>query len=94
MRLIKIVKSKTKGKKYDAVFDINGKEKRVAFGAAGYEDYTTHKDPARRKSYIDRHKANENWTDPTTPGALSRYILWEDTNINEAIRKYKSRFNI
>jgi hypothetical protein len=94
MRLIKIVKSKTKGKKYDAYFDIDGKEKRVAFGADGMSDYTIHKDPARKQRYLARHQVNENWNDPTTPGALSRWILWEEPNMNDAISKYKKRFNI
>ena len=48
MKLVKVVRSKTKGKKYDAYFDINGREKRVAFGAEGMSDYTIHTDPARR----------------------------------------------
>lgn len=94
MRLISVSKSKKKDKKYDAVFDINGKEKTVSFGAAGYSDFTIHKDPARRERYINRHKANENWSDPLSPGALSRWILWEETDINKAIQKYKKRFNV
>jgi hypothetical protein len=94
MKLVKITKSKTKGKKFDAYFDINGKEKRVAFGADGYSDYTMNKDPERRLRYIQRHKANEDWKDPTTPGALSRFILWEETDLATAIKKYKQRFNI
>jgi hypothetical protein len=94
MKLIKVVKSSRKGKKYDAFFDIDGKEKKVSFGAEGYSDYTQNKDPARRESYIKRHRPTENWSDPTTPGALSRYILWEDTDINKAISGFKKRYNI
>lgn len=94
MKLIKVVKSSKKTKKYDAFFDIDGKEKKVSFGAAGYSDYTMNKDPAKRESYIKRHSVNENWSDPTTPGALSRYILWEDTNMSKAISSFKKRFNI
>lgn len=94
MKLVKVVRSKTKGKKYDAYFDIDGREKRVPFGAEGMSDYTIHKDPARRLRYIQRHKANENWEDPTTPGALSRYILWEHTDLDTAIKKYKERYRI
>lgn len=94
MRLIEIVKSKTKGKKYDAIFEHDGKKKRVAFGAAGYEDYTTHKDPERRLRYIARHKAREDWSNPMTPGALSRFILWEEPDLAKAIAKYKRMFNI
>lgn len=94
MRLLRVSKSKKKSKKYDAVFDIDGKEKVVSFGAAGYEDFTIHNDNERRLRYIARHKANEDWSDPLSPGALSRYILWEDTDINKAIAKYKKRFNV
>jgi hypothetical protein len=94
MRLLRVSKSKKKDKKYDAVFEINGKEKTVSFGAAGYEDFTIHKDNDRRLRYIARHRATEDWTDPTTPGALSRYILWEEPSLSTAITKFKKRFNV
>ena len=29
---------------------------KVSFGAAGYSDYTKHKDKDRKQRYIDRHK--------------------------------------
>jgi len=28
------------------------------------------------------------------PGTLSRYILWEDTSLKSAIKKYKNRFKL
>jgi hypothetical protein len=33
------------------------KYKVVHYGAEGYSDYTKHKDPARRKRFMQRHKA-------------------------------------
>ena len=36
-------------------------EKKVYFGAAGYSDFTKHKDVERRQRYIARHEKNENW---------------------------------
>ena len=69
--------------------------RRIPFGAKGMEDYTTHKNPLRRMRYIQRHKARENWKDPQTAGALSRYILWGDsTSLNENVRRFKERFSL
>lgn len=36
-----------------------GKEKIVKYGARGYEDYTQHKDPGRRKNFHSRHNCDE-----------------------------------
>ncbi len=96
IKLIKVVKSKVEGKKYDAHFEMdNRKIKVVPFGAQGYSDFTQHKDTERKALYIKRHKVNEDWSDPTSRGALSRFILWGDSpNIKEAIRLYKERFNL
>ena len=41
-----IRKSHNPRKKYDAVFNA---EKTISFGAAGYEDFTIHKDSKRRE---------------------------------------------
>ena len=50
--LLSITKSKAKGKKYTAKFELkDGKTKTTHFGATGYSDYTIHKDPARKRSY-------------------------------------------
>lgn len=92
--LISIVTSKAKGKKYKATFKNGDRTKTVHFGQAGASDYTKNKDPERKKAYIARHKKNEDWTDPMKAGTLSRYILWEDTNMKTAIKKYKKRFKL
>ena len=84
-----ISKSKNKDKKYDARID--GK-KTVSFGAAGMSDFTKHKDPERKQRYLDRHKKNENWNDPTTAGYLSRWILWNKPTITESIKDTNKRF--
>jgi len=77
-----------------AVFDIDGKHKTVHFGAVGYEDYTTSHDKERKERYLKRHEAREDWKDPTTAGALSRFILWNKPTIAGSIRDYKSHFNL
>lgn len=99
VKLVKIIKSTNKEKKLMAIFKIkneSGNEhlKIVHFGAAGMSDYTIHRDPERKQRYINRHKKREYWNDPTTPGALSRYILWNKTSLRESIKDYKMRFNL
>ena len=65
-----IKKSTNPDKKYDAF----NYDKKISFGAAGYSDFTKHKDTERKNRYIDRHKKNENWSNPETAGFLSRFI--------------------
>lgn len=95
MKLLKIVKSHNKDKKYDAVFDNDGRTKTVSFGASGMSDYTKHHDKERRERYLKRHKVNEKFNDPMTAGSLSRWILWGDsTSLQENIKKFKNKFNL
>ena len=87
--MVTIKKSTKSSAKYMAVFDDG---KKVHFGASGYEDYTTHGDEERKKSYLARHRKNENWNDPRTAGSLSRWILWNKRTLTESIKDYKKRF--
>lgn len=94
LKLVKITKSPKKDKKYRAVFIRNGREKNVDFGSSGYSDYTKHRDPERKKRYENRHRSRENWRDPTTAGALSKYILWNKPTFRASVSDYKKRFNL
>ena len=86
---IVISKSKNKNKKFDARID--GK-KTVSFGAAGMSDFTKHKDSERKQRYINRHKKNENWSDPTTAGFMSKNLLWNKPTLTESIKDTNNRF--
>lgn len=80
-----LVKSPVKGKKYRMLFFKDGEYwKKTDFGATGYEDFTTHKDEERKKRYLARHRANENWDDPYSAGSLSKNILWNQTSIKKS----------
>lgn len=70
---------------------ITKKQKKVYFGAKGYEDYTTHKDEERKQRYISRHKKSENWskTGLDTAGWWSRFYLWEEPTKREALEKIR-----
>lgn len=81
--------------KWTAIFtDEEGRAKRVSFGHKSYEDYTQHRNRLRRSMYLMRHRKNENWNDPQTAGALSRWILWETPNLEINVRRFKQRFNL
>ena len=87
---IVIMKSQNFNKKFDAV--ING-SKRISFGAAGYSDYTIHKDEKRKELYIKRH-FNEDWTiqNIAGPAWFSRWILWEKKTLPDAVRTANSKY--
>lgn len=86
---MKLVKSDRKDKKYKAIF-ADGTT--IHFGAAGMSDYTIHHDDKRKERYLKRHKANEDWNNPKTAGALSRWILWNKKTISASLADFKKRF--
>ena len=61
---------------------------------------TKHGDKERMKRYLERHgggtttSTKENWKDPTTAGALSRWVLWNKPSLSGSFSDYKRRFNL
>ena len=95
MRFKTLRRSRNPEKKWDAVFEKEGKEKVVAFGAKGYSDFTKHKDVTRKARYIKRHSGmGEDWNKPDTPGALSRWILWNKPSLKGSLRDFRKRFSL
>jgi hypothetical protein len=96
LRLKTVRRSHKKEKKWDAVFEQpNGREKIVPFGARGMSDFTKHKDTRRRKLYLQRHSGmGEHWDQPDTPGALSRWILWNKPSFKESLKTFKNKFKL
>ena len=108
VKLLKILPSKKEGKKYDSYFLLdNGKEKVVSFGQAGARDFVLINDKTSefylpkvldrnvtKASYLRRHKARENWNDPMTAGALSRWVLWDLKTLGGSIKKFKNKFKL
>ena len=90
-----IKKSDKSGKKFMAIFkDKDKKEKTIHFGAEGMSDFTIHKAPKRKARYIARHRKRENWNNPLTAGALSRWILWGEPTLSASIKDFKNRFKL
>lgn len=89
---MQIKPSTRKDKRFMAIFK-NGTV--THFGAKNGTTYIDEGNKIKRSAYIARHKVNENWKDPYSAGALSRFILWGDyTSIDGNIASYKRMFDI
>ena len=66
----------------------------VQFGSFGYDDFTQTGDKSQKRRYLARHKAREDWNDPKSAGALSRWILWNKPTLDESIKHYVKKFHI
>lgn len=89
---MKIESSTRKDKRFMITFQ-NGTV--VHFGLKGGTTYIDSGDKVKRKNYLARHKVNEDWSDPYSPGALSRYLLWGDsTDLETNHRKFMRLFNV
>ena len=96
--LVALRRSHRPDKKFDAVFETRRgaatTTKVVPFGAAGYQDYTQHRDPKRRSNYRRRH-AHDRLSDPTSAGALSWHLLWGDsTDMRSNLAAYRRRYGV
>ena len=102
MWLLNIVKSNKPEKKLKAVFCKckvkntckGSNHKEVHFGSKGSSTFLDNQDEEKKKNYLARHKVNEDWSSPTTPGALSRWILWNKKTLSASIADFKKRFKL
>lgn len=99
-------KSNQKTKKYTAIFynsETEKKIKTVHFGAKGMGDYLIYnkedsKEVAdlRKALYIKRNmkRQSELWnSNPMSPAALSRWLLWNLPTLKESVDDYINRFD-
>ena len=84
----------SKSSKQDNKFQATINNTSVHFGAAGNEDYTTHKDTERKNRYIDRHENNEDWnkTGIATAGFYAKNILWNRPTIQQSINNLNNKY--
>lgn len=87
-----ILASSTRKNKRYMVIDENGKT--VHFGSPSHQNLLIHKDQSRKERYINRHRKNENWDDPNTPGFWSKHLLWNQTTLFKSIEDIKKKYNI
>jgi len=95
MKLLYVRRSDRKGKKLVAQFSLDSGSKRtVHFGSAVSTTYTEGATDIKKNAYLARHKVRENWNDPLSAGALSRWILWNKRSLRASIADFKKRFNL
>lgn len=92
MKLVSITKATDNKHKYTAIF--TDPKKTTHFGQFGADDFIKTKDATKKEAYLARHKPNEKWSDPTSPGALSRWILWNLPTLRGSIADFKKRFKL
>jgi hypothetical protein len=91
VKLTSLMPSPIAAKKWRAHWS-NGRH--TDFGSSAHQDYTMHKDKLRRARYLARHSAREDWADPFTPGALSRWLLWNKPTLAASLADFRRRFKV
>jgi hypothetical protein len=89
-----LIKSPKSEKKWRVLFE-NGKH--IDFGQKGYSDFTKHKNPARMKLYLQRHKRmGETWTTKGlySAGFWARWLLWSKPELTNAKKLIQNKFGI
>lgn len=68
----------------------------IHIGQRGAEDYTVHRDEARKARYIARHAPRERWGRDgiLTPGFWARWLLWNKKTLGESVADVKARFGL
>lgn len=104
LKLLSVKPSSKPEKKLMATFEITKDDKKsekvVHFGSAKNKDFTIYmkEDKAKaekmKAAYLARHKVNERWNDPMTPGSLSRWILWNLPTVTASVADFKRRFKL
>jgi len=98
VKLISFKRSDNPDKKFTVVLETDtGSRKTIHFGDSHSKDYTLHSPlerEDRKKAYISRHKANEDWNDPLTAGFWSKHILWNLPTVTASLQDTKRRFNL
>ena len=103
-KLLSIKTANDKKHKYVASF-LNMKtnrKKNIKFGAYGMSDFTIYSKTLKEEDanqhkilYLRRHQGmGEDWNNPLTAGALSRWILWNNPLIEDSIKDFIKKFNL
>ena len=101
---IKLSQSTRQVKKFMAQFTNKetNKTNTIHIGAEKYTDYiqlnqmgSKSQADEHKERYLSRHsKNNEDWTDITTAGFWSRWLLWNLPTMNESIKYIENKFNV
>lgn len=97
-KFVSLSRSDRPEKKWEVVLETGaGRSKTIHFGDSSLKDYTTHNPlerEERKRLYLARHKATEDWNDPETAGFWSRWLLWNKPTIAGSLKDVKARFGL
>ena len=91
MITVHLYNARARNTRYTAIFSDGSV---VHFGSPEHQNFTIHKDEGRKRLYIARHEANENWNDIRTAGFWSRWLLWNKPTLSQSIRDIEQKFGI
>jgi len=97
MKLVKLEKNKGQfpsSRRYAKYRAILEPKRTVYFGDNRYGDYTTTGDESRKENYLARHRAREDFSDPTTAGFWSANLLWNKPSVRASLADIQRRFNL
>ena len=84
-----IEKSTRKDKKLQATIG----DRKIHFGATGYDDFTKIKDAEQRKRYIDRHKKEDHAiSNLKSAGFMARHILWNKPSVQQSVNDLNKKY--
>jgi len=88
VQIIRLERSKTKGKKYTAILNDG---KKINFGSDVSTTYVEGASKEKKESYIKRHLGNDVERNRInnlilSPALLSYYLLWNTNNLEENIK--------
>ena len=90
-------RSSNPDKKYEVVVEKEGAKRTIQFGDKHSQDYTLYSPlerDERKRLYLLRHRARENWSDPFSAGFWSRWLLWNVPTVSASKRDITKRFGI
>ena len=64
------------------------------FGQKNGKTFIDGRTEKERQNWINRHKSNKNWNSFHSPIYQSRFLLWEETTLDKAIKKYEKKNNV
>jgi hypothetical protein len=88
-------KSNRKGKRFMILMP-NPKPHKHHFGAEPFDKGTfiDHKDEKLKKAWIARHKDDKNYNNPMSGIFYSRFLLWTEKTLGEAIKKLEKKHKV
>ena len=84
------IKEINENKRFIALFS-NGKKTKFGQTNSKKGTYIDHNDKELKKNYIKRHLKDFKTNDPSRPGYLSLFLLWNKETLKESIKDFNKR---